>query len=193
MDTPTITQYYREHDPMKRKKLLEQSIEAGELPKENAVRMELWNLRYASPSQVEKNNRADGYLAMWMSMEFNKEAGKGFFGSRGAKKEIVEHLKKLKFIEIQEKGGLYEELLYRECCHMVKMYMELCETDKSYGSTFCGLINITQDKLVNKIRRDIEMTAVELPSSIQMEKELGIITRAAKEMYRLKYPDEEEI
>ena len=26
MDTPIITQYYKEHDPMKRKELLEQSI-----------------------------------------------------------------------------------------------------------------------------------------------------------------------
>ena len=30
MDTPIITQYYKEHDPMKRKELLEQSIAARE-------------------------------------------------------------------------------------------------------------------------------------------------------------------
>ena len=41
MDTPTIAAYYREADPMKRKNLLEQSIEAGEEPEENAIRKEL--------------------------------------------------------------------------------------------------------------------------------------------------------
>ena len=30
MDTPTIAEYYREPDPMVRKKLLDKSIEAGE-------------------------------------------------------------------------------------------------------------------------------------------------------------------
>ena len=38
MDTPIITQYYKEHDPMKRKELLEQSIAAGECPEENQIR-----------------------------------------------------------------------------------------------------------------------------------------------------------
>ena len=43
MDTPTIAEYYREPDPMVRKKLLDKSIEAGEEPENNAIRRELWN------------------------------------------------------------------------------------------------------------------------------------------------------
>ena len=45
-DTPTIALYYREHDPMKRKMFLDQSIAAGEDEEANAVRKELWELRY---------------------------------------------------------------------------------------------------------------------------------------------------
>lgn len=51
-DTPTIALYYREHDPMKRKMFLDQSIAAGEDEEANAVRKELWELRYGEPSEA---------------------------------------------------------------------------------------------------------------------------------------------
>ena len=38
MDTPTITQYYRESDPARRLALLNMSIEAGEEPELNQIR-----------------------------------------------------------------------------------------------------------------------------------------------------------
>ena len=51
-DTPIIALYYREHDPMKRKMFLDQSIAAGEDEEANAVRKELWELRYGEPSEA---------------------------------------------------------------------------------------------------------------------------------------------
>ena len=109
MDTPTIAKYYREKDPMERLKLLEQSIAAGEEPEENRIRKELWEIRYSDKAETG-DTRADGYLGLWMTMEFNRNSASRFFGTRSAKKEIGKYLKKLKFQEFQEKGGLYEEL-----------------------------------------------------------------------------------
>lgn len=190
MDTPTIAKYYREHDPLKRKKLLEQSIADGECPEENAIRRELWDVRYAKDSQTGNGERADGYLALWMTLEFNKDAGSKLFGFKRAKKEIEKHLAELKFQEYLEKGGLYTELFYREVCHMIKMYMELCETDKSYNNLLFGLVHMNEDNTRGKIQADIKTVAVDLPSTLHMEQELGILTRAAREMYSLHFPDE---
>ena len=131
-DTPTIALYYREHDPMKRKMFLDQSIAAGEDEEANAVRKELWELRYGEPSEAGSGTRADGYLALWMAMEYNKDTAGKLFGLKRARKEIGKNLTRLKFREMQEKSELHRELLYRECCHMVKTYMELCEKDKTY-------------------------------------------------------------
>ena len=39
MDTPTITQYYRESDPARRLALLNMSIEAGEEPELNQIQI----------------------------------------------------------------------------------------------------------------------------------------------------------
>ena len=192
MDTPTIAKYYREKEPMERLKLLEQSIAAEEDPEGNRIRKELWDIRYSDKSEVG-DTRADGYLGLWMTMEFNRNSGSRFFGTRSAKKDISKYLTKLKFQEMQEKGGLYEELLYRECCHMVLVYMDLCQTDKSYNTTLCGLIHIKEDSAKSKLQRDIKETAVDLPGALGMEAELGIITRAAREIYRQYYPNEGNI
>ena len=192
MDTPTIAKYYREKEPMERLKLLEQSIAAEDDPEGNKIRKELWEIRYSDKSEAGDTS-ADGYLGLWMTMEFNRNSGSRFFGTRSAKKEIGKYLTKLKFQEIQEKGGLYEELLYRECCHMVLVYMDLCQTDKSYNTTLCGLIHIKEDSAKSKLQRDIRETAVDLPGTLGMESELGIITRAAREIYRQYYPNEGNI
>ena len=76
---------------------------------------------------------------------------------------------------------------------MVLVYMDLCQTDKSYNTTLCGLIHIKEDSAKSKRQRDIRETAVDLPGTLGMESELGIITRAAREIYRQYYPNEGNI
>lgn len=190
MDTPTIIQYYNEMDPAKRLALLNLSIESGEEPELNAIRKDLWEIRYKDKAQSGGDTRADGFLALWMKMEFNKNHGNKFLGKKGGRKEILKQLDKLTFKEFAAKGRDYEELLYRECCHMVKIYMELCESDRSYGTTLCGIIKISNDKLKDKLKDDIYTTAVEFPREFDLEDELGIVTRAAREMYELHFPGE---
>ena len=189
-DTPTIALYYREHDPMKRKMFLDQSIAAGEDEEANVVRKELWELRYGGPSELGPDTRADGYLALWMAMEYSKDTAGKLFGLKRARKEIEKNLDRLKFKELQEKSELHRELLYRECCHMVKTYMELCEKDKTYNTTLFGIVPINEKNAKSKLQGDIYHTAVRLPEEINMQQELGIITRAAREAYEDHFPGE---
>ena len=189
-DTPTIALYYREYEPMKRKMFLDQSIADGEDDEANAVRKELWEMRYGGPAEKGAETRADGYLALWMALEYNKDAAGRLFGAKSARKEIEKKLKKLKFKEIQEKSELHRELLYRECCHMVKTYMELCEKDKTYNSTLCGIVPLGEKNAKNKLQNDVYETAVVLPGNINMQEELDIITRAAREAYEAHFPGE---
>ena len=175
---------------MKRKMFLDQSIAAGEDEEANAVRKELWELRYGGPSELGPDTRADGYLALWMAMEYSKDTASKFFGVKRARKEIEKNLDRLKFKELQEKSELHRELLYRECCHMVKTYMELCEKDKTYNTTLFGIVPINEKNAKSKLQGDIYHTAVRLPEEINMQQELEIITRAAREAYEDHFPGE---
>ena len=189
-DTPTIALYYKEHDPMKRKMFLDQSIAAGEDEEANAVRKEIWEIRYGGPSELGPDTRADGYLALWMAMEYSKDAAGRMFGGKRARKEVEKNLARMKFKELQEKSELHRELLYRECCHMVKTYMELCEKDKTYNTNLCGIVHISEKSAKNKLQNDIYTTAVAFPEEINMQQELEIITKAAREAYEDHFPGE---
>lgn len=190
MHTPTIAAYYREADPMKRRALLEKSIAQGEEPGENAIRKEIWEIRYRDSSDAKGTQRADGFLRLWMSLEFNRDAQKKWLGVKRARKEIAGLLEKLQFAQIAGKSELHHELLYRECCHLVKIYMELCEKDKNYNNLLCGLISMSSERSKEKLQNDILQTAVKLPAALQMEEELDLITKAAKEMYEVQFPGE---
>ena len=122
-DTPTIALYYKEHDPMKRKMFLDQSIAAGEDEETNAVRKEIWEIRYGGPSELGPDTRADGYLALWMAMEYSKDAAGRMFGGKRARKEVERNLARMKFKELQEKSELHRELLYRECCQIGRAHV----------------------------------------------------------------------
>ena len=190
MDTPTIAAYYREPDPMKRKALLEQSAADGEDDAGNAVRKELWEIRYGRKSDAKGAERADAFLGFWMTLEFHRNADKKLFAAGRARREIQRELDKLQFAKTAAKSELHRELLYRECCHLVKLYMDLCQKDKSYNNMLCGLVSMSSESAKEKLKSDIIQVGVKLPKALGMEQELDLITRAAREMYGLYFPNE---
>ena len=188
MDTPVIAQYYRETDPKKRKDLLNQAIASGEEQEANEIRREIYEARYTG--STNDGGIADGYLKFWMALEFNRNAGHKIFGAGRAHKEILKELDDVKFREIRAKSALHEELLYRECKHLVKFYMELCAKDKNYNSVLCGLVTIKKESSEAKMKRDIYETAIRLPKELNLEEELALVTKAAHEVYEEEYPGE---
>ena len=152
---------------------------------------DIW-IHQLSHSIIERPNGgiADGYLKFWMALEFNRNAGHKIFGPGKAQKEILKELDDVKFREIRAKSPLHEELLYRECKHLVKFYMTLCAQDKNYNSILCGLITIKKESSEAKMKRDIYETAIRLPKDLNLEEELALVTKAAHEVYGQEYPEE---
>lgn len=190
--TDLIRRYYRESDPIKRKKILEKSIEQGEEPEKNAVRKELWELRYQEASRAAKGNRSDGFLRLWMTLKYAQENTGGFLGgAKRSAKEVRKMLDKLGVSRMQEKGGIYEECLYDECVHAAELYIQSCETDKNYGTGLMGLMALSQEKIQSKITQDIYGVAISTPESLGLVDELSLISRSAKEVYQKHYPADE--
>ena len=48
----------------------------------------------------------------------------------------------------------------------------------------------SSERVKDKLKADIYDTAVVLPQTLKLAEELGIITRAAREMYELHFPGE---
>lgn len=190
MDTPTIAAYYKEMDPMKRKALLDQSIAVGEDPEGNALRQKIWEIRYKGTSSAEPENRADGFLGLWMTMEFNKDKSNRFWSGGRAKKEVLKALEKSGFSQFANGTAQEREMIYREAYHMISTYESLCEKDKTYGSTIFGIVAMKEKDLIAKIKADLFDTAIRMPSTLGLEEELDIIIQAAKAFFEYKFPEE---
>ena len=190
MDTPAIASYYKEIEPMKRKAFLDQSIAEGEDPEGNEIRKRIWETRYRDKSSADPQSRADKFLGLWMIMEFNKNSSGKVFGRNRAKKEILKELEKTGISEFANGSALEKSLIYREVFHMVKTYSELCETDKSYGSTLFGMFTMKNQDLTAKLKADLYDTAIRLPYDLELTDELAMVTMAAKELFELKFPEE---
>mgnify|MGYP000736063678 CR=1 FL=1 len=50
---------------------------------------------------------------------------------------------------------------------------------------------MSSERAKDKLKADIYDTAVVLPQTLKMEEELGIVTRAAREMYELHFQERE--
>lgn len=185
-----IAKYYQEVDAMKRKAYLEKAIEAGEEPEKNEIRKEIWEVRYSKPIERNKEERADGFLGFWMLLEFHKDIEKKWFGVKSTRKQVQKNLQKLKFLEIKEKSTLHKELLYQECCHLVDLYIRLCENDRSYNSFLCGLLTFNAKESKNKLQKDLQQTGLRLPKVLNMETELDILMEAVQTMYQTHYGEE---
>ena len=191
MDMAMSEKFYKEADPKKRIKMIDQVIESGEDKVANAIRKEILDARYKK--MPGDGTIADGYLKLWMELEFNRNTSHKLFGKGRAKKEILKYLEEVRFTEFDNKDEQYKELLYKECEHLIRLYLALCEKDRNYNTVLCGLISIKKDSALTKMQADIYETAIKLPKDFGLEKELATLSKAARAVYKEYFPDEEEL
>ena len=190
MASELIRQYYEESDPLKRKEILERSLEKGEEPEANQMRMELWNCRYAKRIDKKSPARADGFLRPWMTMKFFSGSRMGAFGRRRNQREVRNLLKELGFDKMKEYGRVGEQILFQECHHAARVYVTACSEDKKYSSTLLGLMSISKDKVQEKIARDTVLVAKIIPEELQMKKELQIFSEGSIQAYKDLFPND---
>ena len=145
---------------------------------------------YRETEPKKRKQLLDQAIASGEDQEANEIRREIYEAPGKAQKEILKELDDVKFREIRAKSPLHEELLYRECKHLVKFYMTLCAQDKNYNSILCGLITIKKESSEAKMKRDIYETAIRLPKDLHLEEELALVTKAAHEVYGQEYPEE---
>ena len=174
-----VSQYMRETESDRRKEILDQAIaEEGLLP-DNELRQKLWDVRYP----MQDGRRIDTFIRGWITLAFIDNASQGFFAKKRVEKEKEKVRKDWQLQLASEYGEVGEQVLYEEFFNTAKLYMQLCEDDKTYGSVLLGLGHMKKEKLIAKIARDIFKAAYEVPIRYGMDDELALFTRAATDAY----------
>jgi len=168
-----IERYYTESSPEKRLELLEDMISEGVDVEKNQARKELFSIRY----KKKRNQYADQFMALWLLIKMYSSDATSKNQLVRAHKVIQKEMKKLSYSS--------NELLLEEWKHLIRLYVEICRTDKNYGSTVFGLARLDSDKIEAKILRDISHTGISFPVEIGLEDELAVIVEATKEVYEI--------
>lgn len=183
-----LKKYYSEYEPVKRGKILDELV-AEDPDRSNLRRKEIYDLRYDIANLKKNGVVGDGYVNLWMTMKYSAENNTGWFGCKGARKEITKLLDKMGipgFIQSDEK------MMYDEFYHLSALYITSSRTDRNYTTALMGMMPMKDEAILRKIAGDIYMVGYVMPSRIKMEDEFAVFSRAVRDAYYDILPDNRE-
>ena len=194
-DTPAAweEQYFRETDRDVRRKILEDAAkEHGETAQIILCR-KIWEARYLPVGKEPRH--IDHFIRGYMNMYYIARSLKSVFHRKVADRDLDKIRADLMFslLEEAEYAGSAEQTLYREYANMVRLYLELCLKDRSYGSAMFGVMRWKEEKLKKKIASDICGTAVRVPKAAGKEEEFSVFSRAARDTLYQMFPEDHTI
>ena len=176
-----IEQYRREPEKEDRLEILEKAIAEEGLTEENALRRQFFEARYEE--NKAKKLKIDHFIRAWMSLAYLDNESKSFFGTKRIEKEITKIRSDFLLDLAKEHGETGQKVLYDEFYNTARLYMSLCEDDKSYNSILLGLGRMKPAKLVAKIAADLYHVSYEIPKTVGMEEELKPFREALTEAF----------
>ncbi|MBQ9321339.1 MAG: hypothetical protein IJ239_03125, partial [Eubacterium sp.] len=165
-------EYYRELKREKRKRILDAAILEEGMSPENELRSRLLEVRYGK--KLEKGQSVDYFIRGWMTLRFLANSSKSLFFKRKNKRELESLRADWQFDLAAEYGETGQKVLYQEFCQLTRVYLDLCQKDKNYGSILFGIGHIKEDSLMGKIGRDIYTVAYEVPQEYGVAEELRL-------------------
>lgn len=179
--------YYRETNRANRKRILDLAVMTEGPTKEVELCQKLYDARYGNSRE---NKEVDYFIRGLMTLEYMK-ISKGIWNykkKRDRERESV--LKDFQWNLVKSYGETGEQIIYKEYCNLIKLYLELCERDRTYSSLIFGLGKIKRESFKKKVAEDIYRIAYIVPKKLNLEKELFLFSKAAAETFYRLYPGE---
>lgn len=184
-------QYYAVLEPSKRKELFKSCIDAFPKDKLNTLRKELWSLRYTDPKT--KTDTVDMFLWQCVNLLYiYKTSGMPLFNKSGTK-EILKIKKTMGFEQAQKYGSEGQKILYQEFFNAAQRYYQVCSGDKYYHKKLFGLAVMRNDEYQKKLTQDAWRLAEGLKERFQLNGEMDLFCKAAKDAYFKFEPQAEKL
>ena len=184
-----IQQYMREPESGRRREILEQAIAEEGLTPDNELRQKLLNARY----QEKDGREIDTFIRGWVNLSFLDNSSTGFFSKKRIEKEKKSVLSDWQLELAESYGETGRQVLYEEMFNLARLYMQICEEDKTYGSVILGLGQMKKERRTAKIARDVYRAAYELPARYDLREKLAVFTQAATDAFYEVYDRDKDL
>ena len=178
-DNLWVEEYRREVEKEDRKAILDKAVAEEGLTEENMLRQKLFDERY----ETNPKGNIDHFIRGWMSLAYLENETNSFFGKNRIKKEADRIRADFCLNLAKEYGETGQKVLYDEFYNTARLYMGLCEEDRTYGSIILGLGRMKPEKLVAKIAADLYRVSHTIPKQVGMFEELELFRKALTEAF----------
>ena len=184
-----VEQYIREPESGRRKEILEKAIAEEGLTPDNELRQKLLEARY----QIKDGREIDTFIRGWVSLTFIDNTSTGFFSKKRIEKEKKNIRTDFQLNLAETYGETGRQVLYEEMFNLARLYMQICEEDKQYGSVILGLGQMKKEKRTAKIARDVFRAAYEVPLRYDLSEKLAVFTKAATDAFYEVYDRDQDM
>ncbi len=182
------SEYYRELDEKKRKKILEELLSSGEDDGANALRKSLYEARYQDPKKP--NKKVD--RGIW-EMVVMPSYMSGFITKKGRIRKFIEiSLTNLGINEEIKSDDVLTSAVYWEIRNIARRFYSTCQSPK-YGRKFFGITESSWEEKQVRCGRDVWMMAEVVADRFDMKEEMKIFSDAVIDEFYLVSDQAEEI
>ena len=174
-----IEDYYSLTEPGDRRKILEDML-ADNIKEAPAIK-QLFDMRYAEQKKGQEPY-ADLFLKLWMDMWMRSRSTSTGFGQKKNRKEISKQIVSIGLSSFRNESEENREILYYEMCHLVRLFIYLCEKDRMYTHVFQGFVSIPKERLKEKVSEDVRATGINFMDETGLSEDLPELRKASEDI-----------
>lgn len=171
--------YYREEDPARRHRQLEEMCMLEPDDGANRFRLWLYEARYTDPARPGR--MVDRFLFQCVNFVSLYNSARIF--RRSAAKEVRGNLVRMGFDEVRSYGEAGEKALYWELRNAVARYFKTCES-ASYGRSLFGIVGAGGGR-ADRVCRDAWQMSLGLSRSTGLVEEMALWNRAVRDSHSM--------
>ncbi|MFU0832345.1 MAG: DUF5664 domain-containing protein [Oscillospiraceae bacterium] len=183
--------YYAEMDAKRRKELLTDGCEMEPDNPLNALRRELWELRYLDPKNPEQP--VDRLLWQCVNLLCIYKMSRPRMVRKSSAKEVRDAIQTMGFEQAERCGESGRQELYREFRNAAHRYFSVSSTDKSYRKKYFGIKTMNHDEYKEKLAKDAWCLSKGIAERFQLQRELEVFSNAVKDEFFAFMPDAQDL
>lgn len=113
---------------------------------------------------INSSGKTDTFVRAWVTLRTNAEMGVNFFSRKSRAKELMKSMEELKIPASEIASDSDKEVYIAEWESFAEKYIDLCYTDKAFGSNLFGLMHAKKTEVTERIRSEIILVTDKFPA-----------------------------